>query len=139
MPKRRMKELGINEGEDSRYVHRLSRELEDAGSLDRLALGERGIVSAASLLIFTHYQGCFEHYTTLRHADATLDRHERASDWLMTFDSFSGTMRSEREYGLLPYLSYTLVPFYPLFNERSSAKPEHPKVDWEVRAKLLLS
>lgn len=51
----------------------------------------------------------------------------------MTFDSFSGTMRSEREYGLLPYLSYLLVPFYPLFNERGAPKPERPKADWEVR------
>ena len=52
----------------------------------------------------------------------------------MTFDSFSGTMRSEREYGLLPYLSYLLVPFYPLFNERGAPKPERPKADWEVRS-----
>ncbi|KLO10427.1 hypothetical protein SCHPADRAFT_878166 [Schizopora paradoxa] len=113
LAKKRVKELGIGEAEENRFVTRLSRDLEDSGSLDRLALG------------------CFEHYTTLRHADATLERHEKGSEWLMTFDSFSGTMRSEREYGLLPYLSYLLVPFYPLFNERGAPKPERPKADWE--------
>lgn len=45
-------------------------------------------------------------------------------------------MRSEREYGLLPYLSYTLVPFYPLFNERGGSKVERPKADWEVCCSL---
>lgn len=54
----------------------------------------------------------------------------------MMFDSFSGAMRSEREYSLLPYLSYTLVPFYPLFNERGGPKPERPKADWEVSKRL---
>jgi chromosome transmission fidelity protein 18 len=42
-------------------------------------------------------------------------------------------MRSEREYTLLQYLPYTLVPFYPLFQERGAQKVERPKADWEVR------
>jgi len=41
-------------------------------------------------------------------------------------------MRSEREYGLLPYLSYTLIPFHPLFSERGGPRVERPKADWEV-------
>lgn len=41
-------------------------------------------------------------------------------------------MRSEREYTLLQYLPYTLVPFYPLFQERGAEKVERPKADWEV-------
>ncbi|THH10289.1 hypothetical protein EW145_g1444 [Phellinidium pouzarii] len=75
--------------------------------------------------------GCFEHYANLRHYDASLARHGKAVGWLMTFDMLSGTMRSEREYGLLPYLPYLLVPFYPLFNERGGSKVERPKADWD--------
>lgn len=51
----------------------------------------------------------------------------------MDYDVFSGTMKSEREYGLLPYLSYAIVPFFPLFHERGGEKVERPSTDWEVR------
>ncbi|KAI5124305.1 hypothetical protein M0805_008913 [Coniferiporia weirii] len=113
LPKKRVKELGLSELDESRYVGRLSADVEASGSVDRVALG------------------CFEHYTNLRHSDVSLARHEKAADWLMTFDTLSGTMRSEREYGLLPYLSYSLVAFYPLFNERGGSKVERPKADWD--------
>ena len=49
------------------------------------------------------------------------------------FDTLSGTMRTEREYALMPYLPYTIVPFYPLFAERGGPRVERPKADWEVR------
>lgn len=39
LAKKRVKELGINEAEENKFVTRLSRDLEDSGSLDRLALG----------------------------------------------------------------------------------------------------
>ncbi len=45
LAKKRVKELGINEGEESRYVGRLSRDLEDSGSIDRLALGRPFLLS----------------------------------------------------------------------------------------------
>ena len=41
-------------------------------------------------------------------------------------------MKNEREYALLPYLSYLIVPFYPLFRERGGERVERPKADWEV-------
>ena len=44
-----------------------------------------------------------------------------------------GAMRTEREYALLPYMSYPLVAFYPLFQDRGAPKVERPKADWEVR------
>ncbi|KAH8117204.1 P-loop containing nucleoside triphosphate hydrolase protein [Phellopilus nigrolimitatus] len=113
LPKKRVKELGLSELDENRYVGRLSVDVEASGSVDKIALG------------------CFEHYTNLRHYEASLSRHGKAADWLMTFDMFSGTMRSEREYGLLPYLPFSLVPFYPLFNERGGLKVERPKADWE--------
>lgn len=80
--------------------------------------------------------GCFEHYATLRKHDATFTRYLRAGEWLSTYDVFSGEMRTEREYALLQYLSYMLVPFYPLFQERGAQKVERPKADWEVRTVL---
>lgn len=46
----------------------------------------------------------------------------------------SGEMRTEREYAMLQYLPYTLVSFYPLFQERGAPKVERPKADWEVRS-----
>ena len=78
--------------------------------------------------------GCFEHYARLRHFEASLSRHAKGVSWLATFDMLSGAMRSDREYGLLPYLPFSLVPFYPLFNERGGTKVERPKADWEVDA-----
>jgi hypothetical protein len=42
-------------------------------------------------------------------------------------------MRIDRDYALMPYQAYTLVPFFPLFQERGAPKPERPKADWEVR------
>lgn len=46
-------------------------------------------------------------------------------------------MRSEREYALMPYLSYAVVPFFPLFAERGGPKVERPRADWEVRLPFL--
>ena len=132
LPKKRVKELGYSEAEENRFVTRLSRDVDDSGAHDRLALG-MPLFIIRTVLIAHSVLGCFEHYATLRHADSNMARHEKGSEWLMAFDSFSGTMRSEREYALMPYLSYTLVPFFPLFNERGSNKPERPKADWDVR------
>lgn len=70
---------------------------------------------------------------TLRHQDATLERHEKAAEWLCTYDAMNGVMKSEREYAVLPYLPYMAVPFFPLFSERGAPKVERPKADWEVR------
>ncbi|KDQ61061.1 hypothetical protein JAAARDRAFT_67462 [Jaapia argillacea MUCL 33604] len=113
MSKKRVKELGLGEEEEGRYVDRLSREIDGSGAMDKIA------------------SGCFEHYANLRRHDATLARYEKANEWLCVFDRFSGSMRSEREYALMPYLSYTLIPFYHLFQERGAPKVERPKADWE--------
>lgn len=39
MPKKRVKDLGLTEEEESRYVLRLSREVEACGAMDRIAIG----------------------------------------------------------------------------------------------------
>ncbi|KAF8590060.1 P-loop containing nucleoside triphosphate hydrolase protein [Ramaria rubella] len=113
LPKRRARELGLTEAQEAKYVNRLSRDLDTNGTLDKIAIG------------------CFEHYLNLRVHDATFQRYEDAHAWLSAFDTFSGTMRSEREYALMPYLPYTLVPFFPLFAERGGPRVERPKADWE--------
>ncbi|KAL5490184.1 CTF18 [Sanghuangporus weigelae] len=115
--RKRVKELGMTELEENRYVSRLSADIDVTGSVDKVALG------------------CFEHYANLRHYEASLSRHEAATSWLVAFDSLSTAMRSEREYGLMPYLSYTLVPFFPLFNERGGSKVDRPKADWDALMK----
>ncbi|KAH9928519.1 P-loop containing nucleoside triphosphate hydrolase protein [Epithele typhae] len=92
LSRKRAKELGISE-EETRYVERLSREVEGVET-DKL----------------TYLNGI---------------------RWLCTWDSMMGSIRMDREYALLPYLPYTLVAFYPLFQERGGPKVERPKADWE--------
>ncbi|PAV23521.1 P-loop containing nucleoside triphosphate hydrolase [Pyrrhoderma noxium] len=117
IPRKRAKELGLSELEERSYVKRISTDIDSSGSVDKVALG------------------CFEHYTNLRHYEASLSRHEKGIQWLTAFDSLSGAMRSEREYGLMPYLSYSLVGFHPLFSERGGPKIERPKADWDALTK----
>ncbi|KAI0256885.1 P-loop containing nucleoside triphosphate hydrolase protein [Lactifluus subvellereus] len=113
MSKKRVKERGMGEAEENKYVERLSHALEATGALDRVALG------------------CFEHYANLHRHDATFARYKKANEWLVAYDVLSGSMRAEREYGVLQYLSYALVPFFPLFQERGGPRVERPKADWE--------
>ncbi|KAI9446248.1 P-loop containing nucleoside triphosphate hydrolase protein [Lactarius indigo] len=117
MSKKRIKERGMGEAEENKYVERLSQALEATGTLDRVALG------------------CFEHYANLHQHDATFARYIKANEWLVAYDVLSGSMRTEREYGVLQYLSYTLVPFFPLFQERGGPRVERPKADWEWHVK----
>ena len=116
MNKKRVKERGMGEAEENKYVERLSHALEATGTLDRVALG------------------CFEHYTNLHQHDATFARYMKANEWLVAYDVLSSSMRAEQEYGVLQYLPYTLVPFFPLFQERGGPRVERPKADWEVRS-----
>lgn len=39
LPKKRVKELGMTEEEEGRYVSRLSKDLDASGSVDKIALG----------------------------------------------------------------------------------------------------
>ena len=79
------------------------------------------------------FPGCFEHYPNLDKHDSTFVKYSKAIEWLGNYDLLSNGMRSEREYGLMGYLPYMVVPFYPLFQERGAQKVERPKADWEVR------
>ena len=76
--------------------------------------------------------GCFAHYANLQQHDATFSRYEKANDWLVTFDAFSATMYSDGDFSLHAYLSFLLVPFYPLFQERGGQRVERDQADWEV-------
>ncbi|KAI0306397.1 P-loop containing nucleoside triphosphate hydrolase protein [Multifurca ochricompacta] len=117
MSKKRVKDRGMGEADESKYVERLSCAVEATGALDRVALG------------------CFEHYANLHRHDATFARYKKANEWLVAYDILSGSMRAEREYGVLQYLSYNLVPFFPLFQERGGPRVERPKADWEWHVK----
>lgn len=128
LSKRRSKEQSVHDDE-TRFVTRLSRAVESSGALDKLA---QGMPFSSPLAGSNEFQGCFEHYATLRHQDPTFDRFEKAAAWLTSFDSLSSLMRLEREYAMLPYLPYMIVPFFPLFSERGGQRVERPKTDWEV-------
>lgn len=82
---------------------------------------------------FERSPGCFEHYPSLNRHDSTFAKYSKAIEWLGNYDLLSNGMRSEREYGLMNYLPYMVVPFYPLFQARGGQKVERPKADWEVR------
>ena len=114
MSKKRVKDHGMGEAEENKYVERLSHALEATGMLDRIALG------------------CFEHYSNLHQLDATFARYMKANEWLVAYDVLSSCMRTEQEYGVLQYLPYSLVPFFPLFQERGGPRVERPTADWEV-------
>ncbi|KAF9014074.1 P-loop containing nucleoside triphosphate hydrolase protein [Cyathus striatus] len=113
MTKKRVKELGMNEEEEGRYVARLSHEVDGSGRENSIATG------------------CFAHYATLKRHDATFTRYEKAMEWLMTFDRFSASMYTDGDFALIPYIPYTLVPFHPLFQERGNPRVERDHTDWE--------
>ncbi|KAG7448073.1 P-loop containing nucleoside triphosphate hydrolase protein [Guyanagaster necrorhizus] len=113
LSKRRVKELGMGDEEESRYVGRLSRVVDSCGRDSSIAIG------------------CFSHYANLRQHDADFSRYQKANEWLMTFDRFSAAMYAEGEFALSQYLPYTLVPFYPLFQERGGPRVERDQSDWE--------
>ncbi|KAK7033996.1 Chromosome transmission fidelity protein 18 [Paramarasmius palmivorus] len=113
LSKKRAKELGMSDSAEARYVGRLSHEIDACGRESSIAIG------------------CFAHYATLRRHDANFSRHEKANDWLLTFDFLSAAMYSDGDFALAPYIPYTLVPFYPLFQERGAPKVERDTTDWE--------
>ncbi|KAF7295433.1 AAA domain-containing protein [Mycena indigotica] len=116
LTRKRVLELAMTEAEEKRYVTRLSREIEACGRDSSIAVG------------------CFAHYATLHQYDANLLRFEKAMGWLETFDLLSAAMYSDGDFALSPYVSYTLVPFYPLFKERN-ARVERSQVDWESQVR----
>lgn len=48
----------------------------------------------------------------------------------------SAEMYSNGDFALSSYLPYTLVPFYPLFQERGGQRVERNQADWDVRLNL---
>jgi chromosome transmission fidelity protein 18 len=133
MTRKRVKELGMGEEEESKYVGRLSREIESLNNPSTIAAGQSSRIQSSMFLTFRLDLGCFAHYPNLRQHDATFSRYENANEWLTTFDSFSATMYSDGDFGLHAYLSYLVVPFYPLFQERGGQRIERDQADWEVR------
>ncbi|GJJ12562.1 hypothetical protein Clacol_006805 [Clathrus columnatus] len=113
LSRRRVLEMGLSEAQELRFVSRLSQDIDVSGTLNKVAIG------------------CFEHFLTVNTHEPTLERHEKVYEWLTCYDMFSGTMRSERDYALLPYLSFTLIPFYSLFAVKGGSRVERPKIDWE--------
>ncbi|KAH8983325.1 hypothetical protein EDB86DRAFT_2811646 [Lactarius hatsudake] len=83
--------------------------------------------------------GCFGHYANLHQHDVTFARYIKANEWLVAYDSLSGSMRAEREYGILQYLPSTLVPPFLLFQEHAAPHVEWPKADWEWHVKTCMN
>ncbi|KAG1814886.1 P-loop containing nucleoside triphosphate hydrolase protein [Suillus variegatus] len=113
LSRKRVKELGMGEEEEARYVNRLSHTIE-------------GLNNPASIA-----NGCFAHYINCRRHDANLNHYEKAGEWLTTFDSFSSVMYTDGDFALHTYLSYFLVPFHPLFRERGEKRVERDSSDWD--------
>ncbi|KAG1826875.1 uncharacterized protein BJ212DRAFT_1308982 [Suillus subaureus] len=113
LSRKRLKELGMGEEEEARYVNRLSHTIE-------------GLNNPASIA-----NGCFAHYINCHRHDANLNHYEKAGEWLTTFDSFSSVMYTDGDFALHTYLSYFLVPFHPLFRERGEKRVERDSSDWD--------
>ncbi|KAF7363719.1 Chromosome transmission fidelity protein 18 [Mycena sanguinolenta] len=113
LTRKRVKELGLTEAEETKYVGRLSREVDSCGRESSIAVAS------------------FGHYVTLQQHDANFSRHEKAIEWLQTFDLLSAAMYTDGDFALGQYLPYTLVAFYPLFKERGGQRIERSQTDWE--------
>ncbi|KAL4266142.1 AAA+ ATPase domain-containing protein [Pleurotus pulmonarius] len=113
MTRKRVKELGLTEDQEGRYISRLSQEIDAVGKESSIATG------------------CFSHYANLRQLDANFSRYEKANEWLGVYDYMTSAMYSEGEFALSQYIPYLLIPFHPLFQERGSARVERSQADWE--------
>ncbi|KAJ7221036.1 P-loop containing nucleoside triphosphate hydrolase protein [Mycena haematopus] len=113
LTRKRVKELGLTEAEETKYVGRLSRDVDGCGRESSIAVAS------------------FAHYITLHQHDANFSRYAKATEWLMTFDLLSAAMYSDGDFALSQYLPYTLVAFYPLFKERGGQRVERSQADWE--------
>ncbi|KAG8723760.1 hypothetical protein FRC09_001846 [Ceratobasidium sp. 395] len=111
---------GTNVTDSDRYVSRLSRVVENAGS-DK-------VVTA-----------CFEHYTMLRKGRSEWKSLLAAHEWFEWYDLLSTKMRTEQEYALLAYQSYAVVAFHPLFAALGNPKYERVNTDWEQFTKMKLN
>lgn len=134
MAKKRVKDLGMTEEDEGRYVSRLSRLIGATGNTEKVVIGK---ISASFHELSTTgspflNEGCFEHYINLHQYDPTFNRCDGALKWLGTYDILSSKMRTEQEYALLEYLPYTIAPFYHHFANPTNPKAERPKMDWEV-------
>ncbi|QRW27758.1 sister chromatid cohesion protein [Rhizoctonia solani] len=103
---------GASAMETDKYVSRLSRVIDNAGT-DRVAVA------------------CFEHYTTLRKGRSSWDSLLAAHEWFGWYDTLSMTIRTEQEYGLLPYQPYAITAFHHLFATLGNPKYERVNNDWD--------
>lgn len=138
MAKKRVKDLGMTEEDEGRYVSRLSRLIGATGNTEKVVIGK---ISASFDELSTTgspflNEGCFEHYINLHQYDPTFNRCDGALKWLGAYDILSSKMRTEQEYALLEYLPYTIAPFYHHFANPTNPKAERPKMDWEVSSVL---
>ena len=131
LSKKRIQELDLTEEEETRYVNRLSREIEGSGRESAIAVGGYLDRYASAAKPKPFYEGCFAQYFKMRQHDANFLRYEKANEWLITYDLFSAAMYSDGEFALMQYLPYMLVPFYPLFSQRGT-QVERSQTDWEV-------
>ncbi|CAE6512152.1 unnamed protein product [Rhizoctonia solani] len=122
---------GANAMEADKYVSRLSRVIENAGT-DRIAVGETSVPYAqAAKQRLTICPVCFEHYTTLRIGRSSWKSLLAAHEWFGWYDTLAMTIRNEQEYGLLPYQAYAIAAFHPLFATLGNPKYERVNSDWD--------
>jgi chromosome transmission fidelity protein 18 len=130
----------MDEEEEGKYVARLSHEIGASGRESSIASGKCSFQFHTGCSLQGNWNlniGCFAHYAKLRQHDANFSRYEKANEWLVTFDVLSMDMYLNGDFALSQYLPYTLVPFYPLFQERGGQRVERSQADWEVDPQLL--
>jgi len=134
LSKKRVKEMGLTDQEENRYVARLYQDIDGCGREAAIATGQSKSLfdNFIAYSFIRLHAGCFGHYATLRNYDSNLSRHEKAGEWLLTFDLLSSSMYGDGDFTLAHYLPYFLVPFYPLFQERGGDRVERNQADWDV-------
>ncbi|KZT55103.1 P-loop containing nucleoside triphosphate hydrolase protein [Calocera cornea HHB12733] len=112
LSKKRARQLGLADGEESRYVTRLNFEVEATDEVERVMQGR-----------------CFA-----RLRDSPWATFEKAHEWLDSFDMFTGTFKGGDDpiWALREYRSYFVVAFSPIFSNPGNPKAEFPQADYEA-------
>lgn len=79
--------------------------------------------------------GCFEYYPNAKWPIDGWGTINNALSWLQFYDSVDYTMRSDRNFDLMPYLPYTQVAWHPLLAAVANKPIEFSKADYDAYQK----
>ncbi|CAG8478707.1 10923_t:CDS:10 [Paraglomus brasilianum] len=76
-------------------------------------------------------QGCFENYPNMKFNDSNFSKRLDVCDWLVFYDQVNQRLNSRQQFGLQPYLPYSLAAFHPLFAGSVKQDIKYPRTDYQ--------